>query len=104
MKRVIDGKLYDTDTAELVCELECPVAYGSFGWHDTALYRTKRGRFFLAGRGGARSMWRRQVDSSAWGPGEGIRVIDADEARSHMEAARCSMNAFTCVGLSVEEA
>lgn len=104
MKRVIDGKNYDTETAEVVCELECSVEYGTFGWHDTALYRTKRGRFFLAGRGGARSMWRRQVDSSTWGPGKGIRAIDADEARSHMEAARCAMDTFTRVGLSVEEA
>lgn len=104
MKRVMDGKAYDTATAEVVCELECSVEYGSFGWHDTALYRTQRGRFFLAGRKGGGSMWRRQVDSSTWGPGEGITAIDADEARSYMEAARCALDIFTRVGLSVEEA
>lgn len=104
MKRVIGGKVYDTETADVVCNLVCDHEYGNFAWHETVLYRTKRGRFFLAGRGGARSMWRTQTGQSSCGPGDGIRAIDADEARTHMEAAHCSTELFARVGLSVEEA
>jgi hypothetical protein len=104
MRRVIDGKVYDTIKANLVCELSSSHNYGDFGWHETALYRTAKGRFFVAGAGGPRSMWAKPGGQNSWSGGEGIRAIDEDEARSHMEVAGCSAEKFIDAGLPVGEA
>jgi hypothetical protein len=84
MKRIIEGKLYNTETAEKLCELSCTYNRGDFGWHCTHLYRTRKSAFFLAGEGNARSMWAHHFSNGS-GSGDGIRVIDADEAKSIME-------------------
>lgn len=85
-----------------VCEWE----YGRKGdsaHHVTALYRTRRGAFFLAGKGGPRSMWAGRLAGGLCGPGSGIRVIDAEEARTHIEAAGCGEEVFAVLGLELEE-
>lgn len=51
MRRVIDGKVFDTDTADRICQLPCSALGNDAGWHETVLYRTRKGRFFVAGRG-----------------------------------------------------
>ena len=52
MKKVINGALYDTSTAKLLGE----DSYSNPGdfqhWVET-LYRTKSGKYFLHGKGGA---------------------------------------------------
>ena len=40
MKRIVNGKLYDTDTAELVCRSKIAL-------FENRLYRTKKGRYFV---------------------------------------------------------
>lgn len=104
MKSAIGGKAYDTETADAVCTLKCDHADGNRAWHETALYRTKRGRSFLARRGGARSVWRGQTGRSSWAPGGQIRAVETDEARPHVEAADGSIDLFARVGVSVDEA
>lgn len=85
MKRVIDGKRYDTETANKLFEYQGGDGRGDLDWHCTALYRTKRGVFFIAGQGNARSLWAQRYDSGASGPGFGIRVLSDDSARSLLE-------------------
>lgn len=86
MRKIIDRKVYDTEKAEKVCGLTC-TAYGSdFGWHDTSLFRTQKGVWFLAGEGNASSMWGKPAVGGGSVPGEGIRVLDADEALKTLEA------------------
>jgi hypothetical protein len=104
MKSVIGAKVHEAETADAVCTLECDHAHGNLAWHETALYRTKRGQFFLAGRGDARSVWRGQTGRSSWAPGGQIRAVESDEARTHIEAADGSIDLFARVGLSVDEA
>lgn len=104
MKSVIGAKVYEAETADAVCTLECDHAQGNPAWHETALYRTKRGRLFLAGRGGARSVWRGQTGRLSWAPGGQIRAVETDEARSHVEAADGSIDLFARVGPAVDEA
>ncbi len=57
MKRVIKGMLYDTATAQQVCELTSTEHGSDFGWHETYMKRKKNGAFFIAGRGNAASIW-----------------------------------------------
>lgn len=56
MKKTINRKVYNTDTAELIAG----VNVGTFGdpaGYEEALYKTKKGLFFLYGKGGAESKY-----------------------------------------------
>lgn len=46
MKRIIDGKRYDTETATLVATVERGTQT-DYGWTAKSLYRTSRGAWFL---------------------------------------------------------
>lgn len=81
MRAIINGKRYDTDTADELCQLTCNAYMGDFRWHDTRLYRTRRGTFFLAGEGGPASMWARAAAGGGSREGSGIRVITDMMAR-----------------------
>jgi hypothetical protein len=86
MKKIIDGKRYDTTTATMVCDCSPRGFYrGDFRYEDTQLYRTPRGGWFLAGEGGPMSRWARSTGLSGRTNGSGIQPLDADEARSMLE-------------------
>jgi hypothetical protein len=84
MKKIIDGKRYDTATADVI-------AINSFGYSGDfrhfkeSLYRTKRGTWFLAGYGGPMTKYARQVDTNATSGGENIFPLSPDEAREWLE-------------------
>lgn len=103
MKKIINGKLYNADTARVICELESNAYVSDFEWHETYLYRTKNGAFFIAGRGNAASIWAEPCCGGGHTNGEGLRVIDDLEARQYMEAADCDVDEFAAVGLDVVE-
>ena len=68
MRQVIDGKVYDEDTATRIGGAD-NIGTGVASWSDfhawsAALYRTPRGRYFLAGEGGAMSVF-------SWPSGDG---------------------------------
>jgi hypothetical protein len=101
VKAIIDGRIYNTDTADFVCEW----SYGWEGdlrWHETALYRTKKGTFFIAGRGGPRSEWAHHEGSSS-SSGSGLRVVSPEEAQCRMEDAQCREDLFAAHGFTLEE-
>jgi hypothetical protein len=88
MKRIIDGITYNTDTATFLCGIECSTEYqNDLDWHDTSLYLTRTGRFFLQGEGNACSMWARAIGSGSKTGGEGILPCTPEEAREHLERA-----------------
>ena len=104
MKKIIDGKRYDTDTAEHLCSLPSVEDTTNFNWHATSLYQTKKGTFFIAGEGNAFSLWaERDAGENSWSSGRGLRAVTAAEARQHMESANCGAEAFAAASLSVEE-
>jgi len=57
MKKIVDGKIYDTATAERIAERKSGYGRGDFNWCEETLYRTKKGRWFLAGQGGVMSRY-----------------------------------------------
>jgi hypothetical protein len=103
MKRIIEGKTYNTDTATHVCELDCSAHRGDFGHHETALYRSPKGQFFIAGEGGPASMWARPAVGGGRIGSSGMRLVGEVEARQIMEAVGCDEDDFAAVGLGVEE-
>lgn len=84
MKKIINGKVYNTDTATLLADYE----YGysrDFNYVYEALYLTKKGAFFIHYEGGANSKYAEVVGQNQWSDGEGLRLLDEDEAKEFLE-------------------
>ena len=80
MKKVIDGKVYDTDTATEIHEWDNGYSSDNFHWCSETLYRTSKGAFFLYGEGGAMSPYSRRVGDNSFGGGRNIQVLTDEEA------------------------
>jgi hypothetical protein len=86
MRAIIDGKRYDTETAEELGGWENMRDYGNFHYEGFTVYRTKKGNYFLKYSGGALSSYGRSSGNERWGS-DGIRPIEDAEAREYLE--RC---------------
>jgi hypothetical protein len=84
MRQVIDGKAYDTSTADKLGEASSILARTDFRHWEEALYRTKRGAYFIAGGGGPMTRWAIPCDKGTSGS-EGIKVLTETEARQWVE-------------------
>lgn len=86
MKKIINGKRYDTATASLVYETSNvgQVSRTDFKAYVERLYRTPRGKWFVHGEGGALTRWATKLQNGRTG-GEGILPVDSDEAREWLE-------------------
>lgn len=85
MKKYISGKKYDTETAQAVGSWSNNLSYRDFGWCRETLYRKRTGEYFLHGEGGALSRYAEPGNGNMRGPGESIRPMTFDEARSWAE-------------------
>ena len=85
MKAIIDGKKYDTKTAEKIADGRSKCGRSDFGWYEESLYLTKNGNYFLAGRGHAASKYAKSVDGNTRGPGSRIIPQSEEEARAWAE-------------------
>ena len=74
MKRIIDGRRYDTSTAEEIAT--ATHGYKSeFSYYEETLYCKRTGEYFLYGYGHGESKYAKQVLGD-WGPGEDIIPMD----------------------------
>ena len=83
MKRIIDGKRYDTSTAEEIAT----ATHGykrEFSYYEETLYCKRTGEYFLYGYGHGESKYAKQV-LGAWGPGEDIIPMTYEQARQWAE-------------------
>lgn len=79
MKKIINGKLYDTEKAHKVGEV----------WKNNkkvceGLYRKKTGEYFLAGAGDASSIWGRVIDGKLQDGGD-IFPLTLNDAKAWAE-------------------
>ncbi len=88
MKRIIDGKRYDTETAEQIAEWDNGHYGSDFRSCEEALYRTKKGQYFTAGSGGPLSKYAQSCGNGTSG-GEGLILLDEQEAREWCENHNC---------------
>lgn len=85
MKAIINGTRFDTEKA---IELgttdnlgEGATSTDDFHYWTATLYKTPRsGRYFIAGEGGARSMWAERTGQGSWSCGSGIKPFESEEA------------------------
>ena len=86
MRQVIERKIYDTDTAEEISSTGYGTP-GDFENFNETLYRTKKGNWFTAGGGGAKTKYQVQVSNNSWGGSDNIFVLTSDEAMRWLEDA-----------------
>lgn len=80
MKKIINGRKYDTETAECVGYMESTYNRNDFHYYDEGLYRKRNGEFFLHGEGGGLSPYAQSVGRGFTG-GENIIPISEERAK-----------------------
>ncbi len=86
MKKIVGGRVYNTETADLVGTYNSGHPAGDFSKEITSLYKTKKGGWFLSGHGGALSRWGQQVPGDrARINGAGLEVLTEREAMAWAE-------------------
>lgn len=85
MKKIIEGKRYDTEKAELVGVWDNGIYDSDFNKVEETLYRKRTGEFFLHGEGGARTRYAEACGQNAWRGGERIMPLGYDEAQRWAE-------------------
>ena len=84
MKKIINGKRYDTSTAERIGAAEYSRPGDLYYWREE-LYRKKTGEFFLYCEGGARSRYGQKTGQNEWSGGKEIRPLSLKEAQEWAE-------------------
>jgi len=84
MKKVINGKVYDTATAERIGEWDNGYYPNDFNYCSETLYRKRTGEFFIHGAGHAMSRYAtHHGNSSGWG--ETIFSVSYEDAQEWVE-------------------
>ena len=84
MKKLINGKVYDTQTAELRSEWDNGYFANDSSYCSEDLYRKRTGEYFLHVQGGERSKYASYPKNSS-GLGEAIIPLDTEEAERWAE-------------------
>ena len=83
MRKIINGRRYDTDKATRVAFDEKHT--GSFDDWSESLYRKNTGEFFLFGEGGPMTQYRKRMEDGSLGYGEEIIPLSLDGAKRWCE-------------------
>lgn len=103
MKKIINGKVYDTDTAHKLGS-DSYSNPGDFHYWCEALYQKRTGEFFLHGEGGAMSRYAVAVDQSSWSGGERIMPLNFKAAQEWAEKHLSAEAYEAAFGLPDEDA
>lgn len=85
MKKIIKGKLYNTETAQIIGYWESAGSTSDFSHTREELYRKRTGEFFLYGKGGPMSKYSRSTGNNEWSGGEDITPLTWEAARKWAE-------------------
>lgn len=80
MKKIIDGKVYNTKTATHLCGWSNDAPFRDFNYCDEDLYLSPKGAYFLAGEGGALSEYSTEHAGGGRSGGESMRLLSKAEA------------------------
>ena len=86
MKKIINGKKYDTTTARELKGWANHVPASDFSYYEETLYQKRNGEFFLHGRGNAASRYATSCGTDGWASGEEIVPLTWEAARKWAEA------------------
>ena len=85
MKKIINGKLYDTDTAKEIGSRFHGEGSRDFRHYSETLYRKRTGEYFLYGEGGPMSRYAETIGQNQWSGGEKIIPLDYKAATEWAE-------------------
>lgn len=74
MKKVINGKMYNTETAKALATSYHGTP-GDFSYYEETLYKKKTGEYFLYGIGGAASPYSQSCGQNSWSGGDGFEPL-----------------------------
>ena len=84
MKKIINGKKYDTDTAEYM--LGYVSDSGDLAYTKEDLYRKKNGEYFIVGEGGPKSKYRIvRYEGCYYSGGPNVIPISESQAKEFVE-------------------
>ena len=85
MKKIINGKMYNTETATEVSSYSNGGSWRDFSHFCETLYRKKTGEFFLHGEGGPMTKYAESCGQNSWSGGERIFPLTEAKAKEWME-------------------
>lgn len=101
MKKIIRGKMYNTETAKGLASY-IYLGPSDFNYFEETLYKKKTGEYFLFGKGNAASKYAVSEGSNSWSSGWDIIPISESKARSWMESY-CDADEYIAVFGEPEE-
>lgn len=84
MKKIIKGKVYDTETATFLGRMSNNLPTSDFSYFEETLYKKRTGEFFLYGEGRAMSKYAKSC-GDGWSGGSEIIPLTWDAAREWAE-------------------
>lgn len=85
MKKIINGKVYDTDTARALGSYSNGGTWRDFSHVEETLYRKKTGEYFLYGEGGPMTRYAEAQGQNQWSGGSRIMPMTYQEAAQWAE-------------------
>lgn len=85
MRKIIDGKAYDTDKAEMVADWDNGLYSSNFKYVSEQLYRKNNGEYFIVGSGGAMTEYATQCDDNSWCGDSRVHPITENQAKRWVE-------------------
>lgn len=85
MKKIIGGKVYDTETAQKMAGYSNGGGWRDFKHVEETLYRKKTGEYFLHGEGGPMTRYAEPQGQNSWSSGERIMPMTYQEATAWAE-------------------
>ena len=85
MKKIINGKMYNTDTAKELAGWSSPGGWGDFSHYEETLYQKRTGEFFLFGEGGPMTRYAESAGQNQWRGGSKIIPLAWEDAREWAE-------------------
>ena len=85
MKKIINCKMYNTETATYVDEYSNGNNYSDSSYYREVLFKKKTGEFFLYGKGGPMSKYIKRTGENEWTGGDAIIPLTEKAAREWVE-------------------
>jgi hypothetical protein len=85
MKKIINGAKYDTSTAKKLGEWSNNLGDRDFNNCTERLYRTKSGKYFIYGYGGAMTKYSESCGNNTWSGGSNIEPVSRKAAMEWAE-------------------
>lgn len=101
MKKIINGKKYDTETAKLMGTYSNGQGYSDLNYFSSELYKKKTGEFFIYQEGGPMSIMGICRDGSIVGS-ENIIPVSENDAKNWVEE-HLSVDEYESIFGEVEE-